>query len=51
MERSEQKAEISQKEKKELDREVMLFINRRLYQSGLITEETYRKANDEFLKI
>ena len=51
MKYNEQRTIDIQKEKKELDSEVMLFINKRLYENGHITEEMYHKAKEEFLKL
>ncbi len=51
MKHNEQRTIDVQKEKKELDCEVMLFINKRLYENGHITEEMYHKAKEEFLKL
>lgn len=51
MKYNEQRTNDVHKEKKELDCEVMLFINKRLYEGGHITEEMYHKAKEEFLKL
>ena len=42
---------IGEQNKKELTQDVMLFINKRLYEKGHITEEMYHKAKEEFLKL
>lgn len=34
----------------DLDRQIMLYINRRLFEQRHITEEMYHKAKEEFLR-
>lgn len=51
MKQSEQRTNERQKDINGLNSEVMLFINKRLYEQGHITEEMYHKAKEEFLKL
>lgn len=41
---------LNQKKKQELDKEIMLYVNRKLYDGGHITEEMFHRAKEEFLK-
>ena len=41
---------VNQKKKQELDVEIMLYVNRKLYDGGHITEEMFYRAKEEFLK-
>ncbi len=41
---------VNQEKMKALEREIMLFVNQKLYEKGHITEEMYHKAKDEFLR-
>lgn len=42
---------LDKEKKEELNREIMLFVNKRLYEHGHITEEMYHQAKEEFLKL
>ena len=48
---NEQKTNERRNKENGLNSEVMLFINKRLYEQGHITEEMYHKAKEEFLKL
>ncbi|WP_368234116.1 hypothetical protein [Anaerotruncus rubiinfantis] len=48
--RQEIRSNLKKKEMQAVEVEIMLHINRRLYQQGLITEEMYRLAKEEFLR-
>ena len=41
---------VKKEEMKYVEIEIMLQINRRLFQQGLITEEMYRLAKEEFIR-
>ena len=45
-----EKMTVNQKKKQELDVEIMLYVNRKLYDGGHITEEMFHRAKEEFLK-
>lgn len=47
--RQEIKSKLKEGEMKLVEIEVMLHINNRLFKQGLITEEMYRLAKEEFL--
>ena len=48
--RQETPPKIKKEEMKYVEIEIMLQINRRLFQQGLITEEMYRLAKEEFIR-
>ena len=48
--RKEIRPKIKKEEMKYVEIEIMLQINRRLFQQGLITEEMYRLAKEEFIR-
>ena len=48
--RQEIRHKIKKEEMKYVEIEIMLQINRRLFQQGLITEEMYRLAKEEFIR-
>ena len=48
--RQEIRSKIKKGEMKSVETEIMLHINKRLFQQGFITEETYRLAKEDFLR-
>ena len=48
--RQEIRPKIKKEKMKFVEIEIMLQINRRLFQQGLITEEMYRLAKEEFIR-
>ena len=48
--RQEIRPKIKKEEMKYVEIEIMLQINRRLFQQGLITEEMYRLAKEAFIR-